>query len=390
METHSFDAIIFDLDGVITNTASVHASAWKTIFDEFLKSRKKKHEEPFKEFDKKYDYLTYVDGKPRYKGVASFLESRNIDIPYGDPQDGPEKETVCGLGNKKNIAFREVLEQEGVDVFESTLSFIKDLRKAGIYVGVASSSKNCKPILEVAKLLDYFDVRVDGVISQELKLKGKPEPEIFTTACDQIGVSYDRAVVVEDAVSGVQAGKNGRFGLTLGIAREGNTKELYQNGADIVVTDISELGGLEAVEQWFQEGLAYDAWTLKYYTYEPEKERTREALLTIGNGYLGSRGALEETEANDVNYPGTYIAGLYNRMETEISGKTVSNEDFVNIPNWLSLSFKIISAASVPSISPSRLISIKTKSILSTDFFTSAKATFCGELTTIAPSTGVL
>ena len=237
----AFRAVIFDLDGVITNTAQVHGTAWKEMFDDFLKKREQEHGEPFKEFTHTHDYLPYVDGKPRYKGVASFLESRGINIPYGDPSDPPEKETVCGLGNRKNKAFREILKRDGVKVFDTTVAFMDELKAAGIKMGVASSSKNCKPVLEVAGLEHYFDTRVDGVVSVELKLNGKPEPDIFTTACDQLGVTYDRAVVVEDAVSGVQAGQKGGFGLTLGVAREDNVEELKNNGAEIVVTDLGEI-----------------------------------------------------------------------------------------------------------------------------------------------------
>ncbi len=364
MNSHKFDAVIFDLDGVITQTALVHGHAWKEMFDNYLKGREEKYGEPFKPFTHADDYLPYVDGKPRYKGVADFLASRNIDIPYGDPGDPPEKETVCGLGNQKNVAFNEVLKRDGVKVYDSTFQLIKNLRSEGIKVGVASSSKNCKPVLEVAGLIELFDTRVDGVVSIELNLKGKPEPDIFTTACDNVGVTYDKAVIVEDAVSGVQAGKNGNFGLTLGIAREENVSELYANGADIVVTDIEELGGIDAINHWFTEGVEKDNWTLKYLDYNEGKENTRESLLAVGNGYFATRGALEETKASDMNYPGTYMAGLYNKLDSEVSGKTITNEDFVNCPNWLITSFKIndnpwIDLNEVEIVSISRYLSLQ-------------------------------
>ena len=341
MSKYRFDAVIFDLDGVITKTALVHGTAWKEMFDDYLREREKKHGEPFKEFTHNKDYLPYVDGKPRYKGVASFLESRGIEIPYGDPDDDPEKETVCGLGNRKNKAFNIILERDGVEVYDSTVSFIKELKNAGIKVGVASSSKNCKPVLEAAGLVDLFETRVDGVVSAELDLSGKPEPDIFTTACDNLGITYDKAVIVEDAVSGVQAGMNGNFGMVLGIAREDNINELKANGADIVVTDIAELGGIEGVEKWFEEGLPEVGWSLNYYDYDTSKEKSREALLAVGNGYFGTRGAMEETESNENNYPGTYIAGLYNRLKSPVGDRMIENEDFVNNPNWLPLKFKI-------------------------------------------------
>jgi beta-phosphoglucomutase family hydrolase len=340
MEERGFDAVIFDLDGVITRTASVHSAAWKQMFDEFLKAYAEKTGEPFREFTHADDYLPYVDGKPRYKGVASFLESRGIDLPYGDPVDSPDQETVCGLGNRKNQLFNEMIAQGNVEVFSTTVDFIKELREKGIKVGVASSSKNAKAILDAAGLSDLFETRVDGIVSAELNLKGKPEADIFTTACDNLGVHYDRAVVVEDAVSGVQAGLNGNFGLVLGVAREDNELELKLNGADIVVKDMGEID-LNSIEEWFSTGLEEDLWSLSYHDYSRENEGRREALCTVGNGYFGTRGALEESDASDTNYPGTYIAGVYNRLESEVAGRTVVNEDFVNCPNWLSITFKI-------------------------------------------------
>ncbi len=340
MEEHSFDAVIFDLDGVITRTASVHGAAWKQTFDEFLKAHSEETGEPFREFTHADDYLPYVDGKPRYKGVQSFLESRGIDLPYGDPADLPDQETVCGLGNRKNQLFNEMIGQGNVKAFSTTVDLIRELKRKNIKVGVASSSKNAKAILGTVGLSDLFETRVDGIVSAELNLKGKPEPDIFTTACDNLGVPYDRAVIVEDAVSGVQAGSNGNFGLVLGIARENNELDLKLNGADIVVSDMGEVD-FDTIEEWFSSGLGEDMWSLSYHDYSKEHEATREALCTVGNGYFGTRGALEECDANDTNYPGTYIAGVYNRLESEVAGRTVVNEDFVNCPNWLSTTFRI-------------------------------------------------
>ena len=340
MKTLNFDAVIFDLDGVITQTALVHSSAWKNMFDGFMKSWSAKNNKPFREFDHERDYLPYVDGKPRYKGVQSFLEHRGIGIPFGDPSDSPEMETVCGLGNRKNEVFNVVLERDGVQVYPTTVALIHELIQNNIKVGVASSSKNCKVVLKAAGIIDLFETRVDGEVSAELGLHGKPEPDIFTVAADNLGVTYDRSVVVEDAVSGVQAGKKGNFGLVLGIAREENEKELRHNGADIVVKDIADIG-LQGIEDWFVKGLEDEKWHLTYLDYDPKKERSREALLAVGNGYFGTRGAMEETSENQANYPGTYVAGLYNRLVSEVGGRDVENEDFVNIPNWLPITFKI-------------------------------------------------
>jgi beta-phosphoglucomutase family hydrolase len=335
-----FDAVIFDLDGVITRTALVHGTAWKRMFDDFLKKWSEENNSEFREFTHADDYLPYVDGKPRYKGVASFLESRGIELEFGDPGDDPSMETVCGLGNRKNVMFNKILDEEGVQVYESTIEMIKRLKKLGARIGVASSSKNCKPVLEAAGLLDLFETRIDGVVSAELGLHGKPEPDIFTTACDRLGVEYHRSVVVEDAVSGVQAGRNGNFGLVIGVAREENVNELLVNGGDIVVEDLSEIS-IDDINEWFEKGIDEDAWCLRYFDYDFEKERSREALLTVGNGYFGTRGALEESRANKVNYPGTYISGLYNRLVSKVAGRDIENEDFVNIPNWLLVKFRI-------------------------------------------------
>ncbi|MBD3202807.1 beta-phosphoglucomutase family hydrolase [Candidatus Woesearchaeota archaeon] len=340
MKNMKFDAVIFDLDGVITQTASLHSLAWKQMFDNYLKKHSKKTGKKFREFTHEKDYLSYVDGKPRYKGVKSFLESRDIKLPYGIPSDLPNKETVCGLGNKKNKLFNELIISKGVDVFSSTVELIKKLQKKGVKIGVASSSKNCKSILESAGLLELFETRVDGVVSAELNLKGKPEPDIFKTACDNLNVTYDRAVVVEDAVSGVIAGKNGHFGLVIGVARENNKKELKIHGADIVVDDLKKIS-IEKINDWFVNGINKDRWSISYYDYSKEKETTVESLLTIGNGYFGTRGAMEEFKSNDFSYPGTYIAGVYNTLESEVKNRIVKNEDFVNCPNWTFTTFKI-------------------------------------------------
>lgn len=246
----NFDAAVFDMDGVITRTATVHLSAWKRIFDEYLRHRGIKCGEPFHEFTQS-DYLAFVDGRPRYGGVESFLKSRRIQIPFGDPADHPGTETVCGLGNRKNEVFNRLLEEEGVEVYESTLQLIRQLLQAGVKVGVATSSKNCVRVLEQAGIAGLFQTRVDGVLSAELGLKGKPEPEIFAAACHNLEVSHDRAMIVEDAVSGVQAGRRGRFGLVLGVARENNAEELRRNGADIVVSDLSEIS-IEEIDSWFE------------------------------------------------------------------------------------------------------------------------------------------
>ncbi len=250
MQDIPFKAVVFDLDGVITKTALLHAESWKVMFDDYLRLREQRDGEPFQEFTHEKDYLPYVDGRPRYKGVQSFLESRGIVISFGDPSDEPGQETCCGLGNTKNIKFRELLERDGIGIYDSTVRWIKELKDCGIHVGVASSSKNCQLILERTGLEPLFETRVDGVVSAELDLQGKPEPDIFITAAKNMGVGPSEAIVVEDAVSGVQAGKKGNFGLTIGVAREGNNKELQENGADTVIEDF-EGSDTPQVKEWF-------------------------------------------------------------------------------------------------------------------------------------------
>lgn len=340
MEAKLFQAVIFDLDGVITKTALVHSAAWKKMFDEFLMHHAQTTGMDFREFTHKDDYLPFVDGKPRYKGVADFLASRGIELPFGTPEDAPSMDTVCGLGNMKNDAFNEVLKRDGVEVYPSTVALMKTLRQKGYRVGVASSSKNCEAVLMAAGLNDLVETRVDGVVSAELGLKGKPEADIFTTAAANLGCDPALCVVVEDALSGVQAGAKGNFGLVLGLAREENIQELLIGGADIVVEDCAEFG-FEEISAWFSEGMERDSWGISYHDYDPLKERSREALLATGNGYFATRGAMEESSANNSNYPGTYMAGLYNRLVTNIADRDVENEDFVNIPNWLKIQFRI-------------------------------------------------
>lgn len=237
----NFDAVVFDMDGVITRTAAVHSQAWKQMFDEYLRSRAQRFGEKFREFTHEHDYLAFVDGRPRYKGVEAFLKSRGINLPSGTPEDEPGKETVCGLGNRKNEVFNHVVETEGVGLYDSSIELIRELLAHGVKVGLATSSKNSALVLGKAGITQLFETTVDGIVSARLGLKGKPEPDIFTTASDNLGAAYARAVVVEDAVSGVQAGAKGNFGLVIGVARENNAAELRRNGADVVVTDLAEI-----------------------------------------------------------------------------------------------------------------------------------------------------
>jgi beta-phosphoglucomutase family hydrolase len=236
-----YDAILLDLDGVITDTATVHASCWKQMFDEYLQRRATKRGEAFRAFDLATDYRLYVDGKPRFDGVRDFLESRGIQLPEGSMDDPPEAETVGGLGNRKNDLVNKIIEENGVVPYEGSVKLIHQLRCQGFKIAVVTSSQNCTAVLRAAKMEDFFDVQVDGNMIHARRLAGKPAPDTFLTAAKLLGVEPTRAVVIEDAISGVEAGSAGNFGLVIGVARKGNAEELRHHGAHLVVNDLGEL-----------------------------------------------------------------------------------------------------------------------------------------------------
>ncbi len=240
-----YDGVIFDLDGVITRTAKVHANAWKQLFDEYLKKHSNGNWRPF---DKDSDYRLYVDGKPRYRGVKSFLESRGIDLPNGSPDDDADQETVYGLGNRKNQIFQKVLEKEGVEVYGPAVRLVREVLAGKMKTAVVSSSKNCRKVLEVTGISDLFQERVDGVDAETLDLKGKPSPDIYLVACKRLGIDPLRAVVVEDAISGVKAGRRGHFGLVIGVDRTGHTEDLRAAGADAVVKSLAAVRVINSVD----------------------------------------------------------------------------------------------------------------------------------------------
>lgn len=241
-------AVIFDMDGVVTRTAELHAAAWKALFDEYLERRARGRGAHFVPFDARDDYLRYVDGRPRYEGVRSFLASRGIELPWGDPRDGPDAETVCGLGNRKDALIQERLAREGVAVYESSIALVRALRAVGVRTAIATSSKHAREVLTAAGVTDLFDACVDGNDLEVLGLPGKPEPHLFLEAARRLGVRPADAVVVEDAVPGVEAGRRGGFGLIVGVDRRGNAQALAAAGADVVVADLGELdvGALRA------------------------------------------------------------------------------------------------------------------------------------------------
>lgn len=236
-----FDAVLFDLDGVVTKTAKVHAACWKKVFDDFLREYARQADRLFIPFDIISDYNRYVDGKLRQEGVRSFLESRGIYLHDGGPDDPPGQASIHSLGRRKDDMVMETLGEKGVDIYEDGLALVHHVRRKGLQTGVVSSSKNCRAVLQAASIEDLFDVRVDGLTVEELQLEGKPAPDAFLKTAELLGVSPDRAVVVEDALSGVQAGRRGRFGLVVGVARKGDANALKKNGAHLVVIDLTTL-----------------------------------------------------------------------------------------------------------------------------------------------------
>lgn len=235
VDWHSYDAALFDLDGVLTPTADVHMRAWRQLFTDFL--AKRGIDQPYVDSD----YFDYIDGKPRYDGVRAFLASRGVRLADGDASDGPEVETVCGLGNRKNQFFGAVLREEGVQPYAGSVQLLDHLAERGTKVAVVTSSRNATAVLDAADLGHRFGVIVDGNVAAEKGLRGKPAPDTFVSAANQLGVPVERAVVFEDAVSGVEAGHTGGFGLVVGVDRGVGAQRLTESGADVVVADLAEL-----------------------------------------------------------------------------------------------------------------------------------------------------
>jgi beta-phosphoglucomutase family hydrolase len=361
MSASEFSAVIFDLDGVLTRTAHLHARAWKQMFDEFLSSYEQQAGAPQPPFDIENDYHRYVDGKPRLNGARSFLSSRGIDLPEGHPDDPPGEMSVQALAKRKNALFQDLLEEEGVETFADAAAQLKTWHRQGKKLALITSSRSGRKILDVVGLTRCFDTIIDGNDASADGIEGKPSPDVFLEAARRLGVAPEEAVVVEDAISGVEAGHAGGFGLVVGVLREGSTADLAAHGADVVVDNLEDVdlaagngreedhAGAGSVEKDAPAVRTTDGkppedsshpWHLVYSSYDRAQQPLREALCALGNGHIVTRGAFEETKANGVHYPGTYIAGGYNRLPSEVSGRTIENEDLVNWPNWLPLTFR--------------------------------------------------
>jgi beta-phosphoglucomutase family hydrolase len=378
-----FAGVIFDLDGVVTDTASVHERAWKLLFDEVLPGLPATPSHPF-DAD---DYRRFVDGRPREDGIRTFLASRGISLPDGPggadtgtsagpgAATGPAGHplTVADLAARKQDLFAELLAAEGVLAFPDAITLLHRLRAQGIPLALVTSSKNGAAVLAAAGVDDLFDARVDGTDALRLNLAGKPDPALFLEAARRLGVSPPLAAVVEDAEVGVRAAASGGFGLVVGLDRNGGGDRLRDAGADLVVANLAglDLTGLDLAEidrarrddqtggpgdepsdepadepsaertAWAGGESGSDPWLLGYDGFDPATEGLREALCTLGNGYWGTRGAAPETDADAVHYPGTYLAGVYNRLRTDLGTHWVENESVVNAPNWLPLWFRV-------------------------------------------------
>src|SRR5690606_13847313 len=278
------------------------------------------------------DYLRYVDGKPRYDGVASFLASRGVTLPPGSPDDPPGEDTVAALGNQKDRYFGEALAEHGVETYASTIEMVRALRANEIETAVVSSPHRCAAVLAAAGIAALFEVRGDGHDVDRLGLAGKPAPDAFLEAARRLRVDPARAAVVEDSIAGVAAGRAGGFGLVIGVDRAAQSQALREAGAHVVVTDLEQCRlALDPPSRW---SLAYDA-------FDIGQERIRESLCALGNGYFTTRGAAPWARADGARYPGTYLAGGYDRLRSRIAGRVVESEDLVNLPNWLALDLRV-------------------------------------------------
>lgn len=333
-------AVLADLDGVVTRTAALHAAAWKAVFDEYLAQRADASREPWVPFDVRRDYYGYVDGKPRYDGVAAFLAARGIQLPRGSPQDPATRETVCGLGNRKNERYLRLLQERGVEVYDSAVDFLHRARATGLRTAAVTSSRNGRLVLQRAGLDGLFDVILDGNDVAQAGLAGKPAPDVYLEAARRLGVAPGAAMVLEDAVSGIRAGRRGAFTPLVGIDRGGHTGALRSAGADVVVTDLAQLAFTDAAAEAAHRAddpsavarligrgdpalfLDYDG-TLTPIVDRPElatlPERTREALAGLAERVPVAvvSGRAREEVARMVGLPGLYYAGSHG---FEISG----------------------------------------------------------------------
>jgi beta-phosphoglucomutase family hydrolase len=327
-----YDAVIFDMDGVVTDTAVLHVAAWKRLFDEVLADPRLGAAPSTRPFDPVEDYDRHLEGRRDEEAVAAFLAARRIRVPTGAPEDPSGAWTVHGLAARKNDLFLEQVADDGIRAFPGTVSLVRRLRQGGIPLGLATGSRNATALLSRAGLLDAFDVVVDGEVLARLGLPGKPDPAMFLEAARRLGVAAARTAVIEDSVAGVTAARRGGFGLVAAIDRAGRRHELERAGAAFVLGDVAEL------DLGISES---DPWLLVFGGFDPAHETHREALTALGNGYMATRGAMPEHVDDGVHYPGTYLAGVYDRLVSRIEGEEREDEELVNAPNWLPVDVRV-------------------------------------------------
>jgi HAD superfamily hydrolase (TIGR01509 family) len=326
------DAWIFDLDGVLTDTASLHERAWHELFDQLftqVEGAGGAKPPPFTSLD----YQRLVDGEARTDGVRNVLRNRAITLPEGSPDDPPGYDTVASLAAEKDARYLALLAEEGPRPFPTSVALVERLHGVGMAIGVVSASRHCQEVLVAAGLSALVDARVDGIAAAAMNLAGKPSPDMFTEAARALGVEPRRAVVVEDALAGVEAGRRGGFDTVIGVDRVGQAEELRRHGANVVVADLAQVDPIGP-------GPETNPWRHRYVDPQPDQEGVMETLYTLANGYLGTRGARPWAHDDGISYPGTYLAGVYNRLTSPVAGRTIEVESLVNAPNWLPVSFR--------------------------------------------------
>ncbi|MDJ0318848.1 beta-phosphoglucomutase family hydrolase [Arthrobacter antibioticus] len=350
-ETGGYGAVIFDMDGVVTDTARLHATAWKALFDEVLP---RLGESETDAFDTEQDYRLYVDGRSREDGIRTFLNHRGIHAPDGGAEDDSGTLSVTGMAARKQEIFAQLLKDSGVVVFPDALALLRRLLGAMVPTALVTASRNSREILAAASISDLFTVLVDGTDALELALPGKPDPAMFLEAAHRLKIQPSDIVVLEDATAGVKAGVSGGFALVVGVERGTGGSALLASGANLTVTDLNALslvrpltdatqGSAVAVGDhypWPSEEVK-DEWSLEYNQFDPALEGRREALCTLGNGYWATRGSIPGSVADSAHYPGTYFAGVYNRAVTELAGRIDETEHMVNAPDWTFLSLQL-------------------------------------------------
>jgi trehalose/maltose hydrolase-like predicted phosphorylase/beta-phosphoglucomutase-like phosphatase (HAD superfamily) len=332
LSPRDYDAVLFDLDGVLAKTANLHACARKKLLGILLEQHDVQTGTPSVPFNIDADYARYADGKSRYDGVAALLAAHGIHLPVGSRDDGPEVQSQRSLGKLESGYFLQNLNADGVELYDASIQLVRKLRALNIRTGAVSFVGNCAEVLEAAGIAKLFDTTMDCPDLDGGSSDAQPEFDVWREALQRLGADISRVAVITQWVAGIEADHAGRFGCVIGVDRGGRTQELRDAGADVVVTDSSQV---QATEEPPPE------WSLVFTGFEPAHEGVRETLCTLGNGYFATRAAAPWCIADDVHYPGTYLACGYNRLHTDIAGRVVENEDLVNLPNWLQLKFRI-------------------------------------------------